>query len=72
MLLNALGSSQKEIEELARAETDPDQYSRFAPICRGPAFAAAVIVFAGLISLPALLVGTILSSLRREGRGGLH
>jgi hypothetical protein len=25
-----------------------------------------------LISLPALLVGTILSSLRREGRGGLH
>ncbi len=54
MILEALRATEKEVEDLARAETDPAQYARFEPICRGPVFAVFVLVFAGLTALPVL------------------
>jgi hypothetical protein len=68
-LPDALRPSQRGVEELAKAEADPDQCSRFEPICKGPVFAVIVIVFAGLVSLPALLVRAVPRRLRGEVRG---
>ena len=54
MILEALRATEKELEDLARAETDPAQYARFEPICRGPVFALLVLAFAGLMALTVL------------------
>jgi len=54
MPLNVLRPTERELEDMARAETDPALYPSFKPICRGPIFAILALAFAGIMALVAL------------------
>jgi len=64
MPLDAFRPDHEELKKLALAETDPAQYARFAPICKGPLFAVLVLVYAGVIAVPSLVVRGIKGLLR--------
>jgi hypothetical protein len=69
MLIDAFRPTQRELQDLARAETDPDQVARFQPICRGPLFAVMVIAAAGVAALPSLLARAVKYLFRPEHSG---
>jgi hypothetical protein len=64
-----LRPTDREILELARRETDVREVDRFAPICRGPWFAALAIPLVVLAALPSLLLRLIRGLREREDGG---
>jgi hypothetical protein len=66
MLLRALRPTEKELEAMARAETDPTRYAQFEPICRGPIFAILVLALAGFITLATLPIRMVRLWFRRS------
>jgi hypothetical protein len=59
MPLDPFRPRQEELRKLALAETDPSQHARFEPICKGPVFAVLVLIYAGVIALPFLVVRAV-------------
>ena len=54
-MLERLVPTERELRELALAETDPARARRFAPIARGPVFAVLALAAVGLAALPGVL-----------------
>jgi len=66
-IVDLIRPSQAEIEDLAARETQLATLSGFSPICRGPVFAVAVLVFIGLAAMPAVLWRIVTAKRRMAG-----
>jgi hypothetical protein len=60
-----LKPGEEEIRALALREADPRYAAEFVPVCRGPVAAVLLLVWAGLCSVPRI----VLTSLRQLTRG---